>query len=452
MHTKIILVAIIFLMGGFFYLHEINPQSADLILDKAVKFNLPVAAIVAIGFVFGVLLMVLNSLSVDLKRSFNDFKIRREQKKQNISEDKHRRGVEELLKDNSDKAVLFLEKAHFDSPDDVDIVLHLASAYVKDGNFKEALKVLRSSLKINGNKLEILFAIHDCAVELNDTQSAEKALDDILRVDEKNKVAMTKLRDMAVENENWQRALGCQEMMLNLKLKGKELAEEKTTMAGILHELALEGYGENNIEDALVYLTRALKVDSAFIPAYVLRSILQTVDGKIFESKKTLLKSVDKFGDPACYVFLEDLLMSEGTPDEMLEVYSKGIEKSPGDVELRILSARFFLRLEMVDEAMEALEKIYYSEDQGFYVKALLAEAYSRRDLKEKALNLLKQSLDFEKELSPHFICSNCQHNSNEWTARCVDCGRWNSSHMNRESIYGNSSNKTKKNIEKIKN
>ncbi len=453
MHTKIILVAIIVLMGGFFYLHELNPQSAEFILDDTLKFDLPVTALVGLGFLSGIVLMVFNALFVDLKRVFHDFRIRMEQKKHNVSEDKHRRGVEELLKGRAGKAVLFLEKSHSDFPDDIDITLHLAEAYSQDGNYKDALKLIRNSVKSNGGKLELFFALHKCAMEINDKQSAEKALDDVLRLDSKNKTALTTLRDMAAEDENWQRALGCQELVVALKLSAKESAEEKSTMAGIFYELAVDEYNENNITEAMEYLSRALKVDSTFVPAYVLMSILQTVGGSVFDSKKTLLKSIDKIGDPACFVFLEDLLMSEGVPDEMLEVYSKFIESSPGDIDIKILSARFYLRLEMVDEAMELLENIYHNEgrggDQGFYIKALLAESYSRRDMKEKAMSLLKQSLDFEKELSPHYICSNCRRNDNQWRPRCEDCGRWNSSHLNRHSVYGKPAQN--KNLEKIK-
>lgn len=458
MHTKIILVAIIFLMGGFFYLHEMNPQRVDFVLDEALKFNLPVTAFVALGFFFGVVLMVFNALSVDIKRVFHDFRIKMEQKKHDVSEDKHRRGVEELLKGNASKAVLFLEKSLLDYPDDIDIATHLAKAYSADGNYKAALKLLRSSVKDSGGKLELFFEIYKTAKELNDIQSAEKALDDVLRVDSKNKVALTELRNMAVSLQNWGRALGCQELIVALKMNAKESALEKSTLAGILYELASIEYEGDRVPEALDYLGRALKVDSTFVPAYVLKSVLQTVSGNVFNSKKTLLKGVDKTGDPALYGFLEDLHISENTVDQMLDIYSKGIAKNPGDIELKLLSAKFFLRLDMVDEANKLLEELYYSKgsgdsnegESGFYIKTLLAESYSRKGMKDKALNFLKQSLGVDSDLSPHYVCSNCKIANNEWAPRCKSCGRWNTSHMNRDSIFGAPLN-VKNNLKKIK-
>ena len=447
MHTKSILIAIILIMVGFFYLHEMNPQRADFILDETRSINMPITGLVLLGFLAGVAAMVINSLAVDLKRVLKDFRHNRDLKRLDESEDFHRRGVEELLKGRSDRSVRALQKAFADTPEDIDVVLHLADAYAADGNLKEALTVLKSSIKSRGPKLELLFAVHRHSASLNDIQGAEKALNDILKIDDKNMTALKLLRDLYVGNANWLSAFGCEELILSLKPKGKELAEEKTIMAGLLYELSLLDYNENKLHDAIEKLDESLKSDSTFVPAYVMKSVVQTVDGKIHEAKKTLMKAVDRVGDSACYSFLEDLMVSEGMTQEMLNVYAKGVSKHPGDVDLKLLYARFQLTMDLNDSAMELLEDIFENEDRGFYVKALLAEAYSRKDLKDKALNLMKMSFDFEKDLSPIYTCSSCSSTSNEWQSRCENCGTWNSSRMNRKTLHTTAKEKKQEKI-----
>jgi len=124
------------------------------------------------------------------------------------------------------------------------------------------------------------------------------------------------------------------------------------------------------------------------------------------------------------------MFLKESAPDKILERYQKEIIAHPTDTNLRLLLSRLYLRLEMVDNAIEELERLQTEGVDSFYSQVLLGEAYLRRKQDSRAADLFQRALGLDREFAPPFVCSGCGHNAAAWGPRCTSCKQWNTLSM----------------------
>ena len=97
------------------------------------------------------------------------------------------------------------------------------------------------------------------------------------------------------------------------------------------------------------------------------------------------------------------------------------------DILLTLFYGRTCLRLEMVDEAVNALRKVESSGYDSPLLRALLGEAGYRRERYEEACEEYRQAMAMARVTTPVYKCERCGHEAEGWAARCPSCRSWNS-------------------------
>lgn len=426
MYTKILLVVIIFILSAFFYLHTQNPGAVTFVVTQERTYVLPVTLLLFFGFFAGAVLAVFNSLLVDAKRAIKDMKARKEKRLLAQADENYRKGIEALSNGDAPEARSLIEKAVKANPTDASIIVSLSETYVRENRSKEAIKVLENGFLTAANSIHIHIAIAKCAEDFGDGFRASKAYEEVLKLDPRNPYALRKLRDYRVREGQWQDAATLQKTIVEREPEENTRKREKKLLTGYLFESASRLLEEGRLNEAIVKVKEVLKNDDSFMPAHILLGDLLCRQGNVSNAIKVWEKAQARYSSEAIILKLEDIYLKESAPEKILEKYQREISAHPNDINLRLLLSRLYLRLEMVDAAIEELERIHMESEDSYYPQILLGEAYLRRKQSGKAAHLFQNALGLDRELSPPFVCSRCGHSSKAWNPRCPSCGQWN--------------------------
>ncbi|MFQ5464460.1 MAG: tetratricopeptide repeat protein [Thermodesulfobacteriota bacterium] len=427
MYFKFIILLAILILAGFFYLHTQNPGTVDFVISGAHSYAVPLAVVLFVGFVFGVVLTLLNSLVVDAVRGLRGLKSRRQMRQLAEAQENYAKGAEALASGEIKSARHFLAKAVAARPDDAGPVMALSETYAREGLLKEALDVLEEgALKVPGSA-GLHLAIAAASEEAGDLIRSTRALEDVLRLDPGNPRALKKLRDVKVKEGAWTEAAALQKRVLAGARDDPSRARQRALLSAIIYEDAARAAGQGRVDEAASLVREALKADPDNMAADMLSGEISYGRGKLNEAIRTLDMAAAKYREPYPLLLrIEDLYIRKSMPDKAIEGYLKQIYTRPGDMRTRQLLARLYLRLEMADKALEELESLYNESEDDCYTRVLLAEAYLRSGRPERAARLFERALALDRDLSPPFVCSGCGNSRSGWAARCGACGEWN--------------------------
>lgn len=431
MYTKILLVFIIVILSAFFYLHTMNPGNLNYAVSSTSVYEMPATMLLFMGFFAGVVVAVLNSLLVDARRAWLEMQSRKEKKFLAQADDNYKKGTEMLVKGETAGAREMIEKALKAKPGDTGMIISLSETYMRENRPSEAVKILESGFLGNSSSIGILNSLARCAAESGDTMRATKAMEEVVKLDPKNLYALRRLRDFRIKESLWSDAADLQKKIVESEKDETTRKKEKRLLTGLLFEAASRACSDGKLSDALIRLKEVLRNDDTFMPAHVLLGDVLSRQGNAANAIKVLEKARAKFPKSEALILrLEDIYIGESAPEKILEKYKKEIHASPNDYNLRLLLARLYLRLEMVDDAIEELEALANEGVEGYYHSVLLGEAYLRRKQTSKAAHLFQKALAIDREYSPAFVCSSCAAAAHAWTPRCASCGEWNAMAM----------------------
>jgi len=426
MYTKVLLVFIIFILGVFFYLHTQNPGTMTFVVTRDRTYVLPSTLLLFFGFISGVALAVLNSILADARRAWKEMKERKEKKLLVQADENYRKGAELQVKGDTSSARELMEKAHRAKPNDTGVIISIAETYMREDRPKEAVSVLENGFAANPSSIGILISLARCASESGDLQKAAKALEDVIRLDPRNLHALRRLRDRKIEDGSWAEASALQRSVIDSERNEESRKKEKKLLAGLQYESACQSSAEGRLAEALIKLKEVLKNEESFLPGHILLGDVLDKQGNTANAAKVWEKAIQKFPNPeALMLRLEDLCIRESAPERILERYNREILTHQNGLNLRLLLARLYLRLEMVDNAIEELERLQTEGEDGFYHSVLLGEAYLRRKQGGRASHLFHKALGLDREYGPRFKCSACGMDTVSWSARCHSCGQW---------------------------
>ncbi len=256
---------------------------------------------------------------------------------------------------------------------------------------------------------------------------------DVLSIDKSNVRAMKGLRDMFVKAGKWKDAAGVQKGIIPIERSRDRAAgdSEAKLLAGIYYEHAATLTDEGGFDKALTYATRALDADKFFVPARVLLGEIALKNSDTDLAVKHWKRGYEKTGDVIFLIKLEEISIAESSPQQIISIYRDVLTRVPGNVNARLLQARLFLRLEMVDDAIRELTVMGDEGQGGAYRQVLLGAAYLRRNQAAEAAELFFSALGFDdNDMSPVFKCRFCAHETLNWVARCPSCSKWDSLEM----------------------
>lgn len=427
MHTKIILVAVIIILIGFFYLHTQNPAVVNYVVYPGDNYEVPSTMLVFVGFFAGIVIAVLNSVIVDIRRAMRKMREDREKKVVAASDDTYRRGVEAMNHGNNAEARGLIERAIKARPNDAGMIISLAETYIRENKPKEGLKILEGGLVSTPDSVVLLNAVASCASDAGESRRAAKALESVVELDPKNLSALRKLREVRVKDKSWSEAAGLQKNIADCVSDEASKRKEKRLLAGLLFEAAVSYLEDGRLADSVGKVKEVLKIDMGFMPAHMLLGEAIYRQGNLAGAIKVWEKAYGRYpASEPLLLKLEDVYIRAAEPDKILDKYKHEISSRPNNANMRLLLARLYLRLEMVDAAIDALERICQESDDAFYPRILLAEAYLRRKQPARAAQLFQKALVIDKDFNPPFECATCRFEAPSWEPRCPSCGEWN--------------------------
>ncbi|HOJ71373.1 MAG TPA: tetratricopeptide repeat protein [Syntrophorhabdaceae bacterium] len=442
MRYKIFILLFLVFVLLYIYLDNLNPQSVRLYIGYGKYYETSISGFVVLSFILGILVAIVIGLFFDLKRVLDNWRQNRKQRRMGEFTESFEKAKAYVLRGDKEKAIESLNRLIRRNPDIERPYTYLANIYISTKELDNALDILRQAQTNLGKKESILFKKARVNKELKNLKDAEVDLKEILTINESNIGAMNLLRDIYVEQRDWDNAY---EIEKNIRRFVKN-QEENRRFIGIRYERLLDAYSkgrEENSEKIMKELKEIIGEDKRFVPAYLLLAEVYKKMGKLNEAGRVYGRGYTKTGHIIFLLKMEDLYIDRGDPGVILKIYRRIMDMSPKNRLITFLYARLCLRLEMIDEAIDMLNALIVEGIDFGGLHRAMAEAYIHRGEIAKAVEEFRRAFPIEKVYIP-FRCDNCNSSKEEWQDFCTTCFSWNTINVRTEdflkSVSGDSS------------
>jgi len=137
-------------------------------------------------------------------------------------------------------------------------------------------------------------------------------------------------------------------------------------------------------------------------------------------------KSFLRFKSIVFILRLEDLYLEREDPSTLLRIYQRALRNNPDDWVTTFFYAKLCLRLEMLDEALEALDELSLRQKDFPSLHRLLAEIHLHQKDFSRAAREFEKTFKMSGISYLPYYCSSCGRDSQDWAAFCPGCHRWN--------------------------
>jgi tetratricopeptide (TPR) repeat protein len=428
MLARLLLIIILVAMALFCWVSLVNPLDVEFqFFGRVIHTDL--SNLLFSSFLLGAIMVFALTLARDAKRAFAGFQESRQKKKDLSLKEEFNRGMEAFLRGNPSRA-----KSHFmtvlkKDPSRIDLYLRLSEISLKEGNEDEAFQWLERARTIDMNNVEALFAEAGLYRQMKRSEDAIRALNRVILLDESNLRALRSLREIYVNGRRWEDAMQTQRSVLKLT-KGKKAEEEETLFyLGLKYEYAkdfLNKEGEASLERALKEAKEIIRENKAFMPGFVLLGDTYLKMGKWAIAGKVWGKSFARFKSIVFILRLEELYLGREDPNTLLRIYQRALKRDPENWVMTFHYARLCLRLELLDEALEAVDELSLRRKDFPALHRLLAQIYLQRKDFDQAAHEFEKTFELSGTSYLPFFCSVCEKESKDWVAYCPQCHHWN--------------------------
>ncbi len=359
MPGKIIKLLIVLLLTAIVsYVFYLNPAPAQVFYKPAGSWSLPMALILITTFFLGVLVTALFAFVIGVRIQLHTWKISKKHK-QTIDHHQLIAGARgELALNNFNSARGLFQKIINTDPDDIEARVLLAETYRRDGELKEALRVLEEARVEDKKNVELLLAAAEINEQLgNDTAAFDNAAM-VLKLSPKNTFALKRLVSDCERLNRFEEAVTYQEQLLRL-IPREEYDEEQKRLA----ELELRKARKLTPKGKLVAaLEEILKRHRDFTEAKAALAALQCDALELDSASKLWSKCFAESGDPTYLERIASMWIHADDPSRAVaSVRNALLQKGPKsdiDVAAQVFFISLLLRLEIVDEAKSEFEKL----------------------------------------------------------------------------------------------
>jgi lipopolysaccharide biosynthesis regulator YciM len=428
MLVRLLTVVMIIVVCVFCILSFANQKDVDFnFFGETYETQLPTLMISS--FALGALLVFLGILARDAKRAFDDYRRSHQKREEQLTQEELNRGMDDLLRGDLAKAKARFTEVLKKDPSQMDLYLRLAEISCKESEGEEALHWLERARLIDMKNTEILLREAEIYEHLKRRDDAVRVLGRTLAIDESSLRALKRLRQIHLEDRNWEEALRLQKSILK-HTKGKKMEEEEALFhLGLKYEHArelLNRGGDSPLANALKEAKEIVRERKDFLPGFVLLGDIYLRMGKWVSAGNVWGKSFLRFKSIVFILRLEDLYLKREDPSTLLRIYQRALRNHPEDWVTTFFYAKLCLRLEMLDEALEALDELSLRQRDFPSLHRLLAEIYLHRKDFSRAAKEFEKTFDMSGISYLPFYCSSCDRESQEWVAFCPQCHRWN--------------------------
>jgi len=303
--------------------------------------------------------------------------------------------LKDLLNDNQEASFSKLRQVVTDDPSNIEAYLQLGQILRDNNKPDRALKV-HKDLTLRGNliredKISILYQLVCDYLALDELNTAEEALHEIISLDSNHYWAHTSLLKLYEKSAQWDKAYDTAVIILKLESNksNKPLARYKLYKGNDL-------FKKREYQKARVILKEAIGLDPTCIQAYLLLGDSYYEEKRLEDAVNFWRKLITAVPDQGHQVIdrLKKSLFELGRFGDIMEICSDILKHSPGNIEACLTQAEFYEKKGDLDLAQEVLEKVHdeFPEDNKTMLE--LTRIYLEKGDKARIDKLLRS---FEK-------------------------------------------------------
>ncbi|MBZ0253244.1 MAG: tetratricopeptide repeat protein, partial [Candidatus Methylomirabilis sp.] len=377
-------------IAGFLYLRVLNPGAVPIRFVSGGKaLELPFAFTLLLFFLLGFAVRVLWTFLRDSRAILADYRRERVAERKARAEALLTDGKKALLADDAPMALKRIEESLGVDGENWGAHVLRARLLTESGRLEEARKVLEKVQFRDEHQPESRRLLAEVYERSGDPDKAVRLLEVLIEDDPRDIAARAALVRVLGKAEKWEEAAAAQEELAKAERPARReaalqgLAVIRVRMARRLAETGAP-------EEGLKLLREVVKKHADFWPAYVELGRLARKVGKDDEAEKTWEKGLRESG---LYVFVDALLemAAEKTqPERLIRALRKNMESAPQDAAFPFYLGLVRLRLELLDEALEAFEKVGALGKDFPELDRAKAETYLRKGMRDEAIEAFK--------------------------------------------------------------
>jgi predicted Zn-dependent protease len=425
MAVRLLFLFFVVVLFGFGYISVLNGQRIPFFYSSSRQVEIAVSELSILAFALGAAMVILGTLVKDVTQASLTWRERREKQRREAARARIGKAAGLFERGMLDEAAKELKKSLSVNPDDRDALDLLSRVEAVRGDRLEAVKALTRIKQLDPSDLSVYFRLASLYRDMNDLENALSVLKTIEDVEGENPRAWKAIRDIHIRRGDMIAAYATQQKLMKHKGKSASL-EDIALFTGLRYEKAMARFAEGKIDDAERRLNELAQDQPHFAAAFVALSEIARVRGKNGEATATLHRGFRASRHPVFLIKLEDLAVETESPQAMIGVYTELLQEYPADFDVNLFFGKFFLRLEMNDEAMDQLLKAELIDPERESLHILLAEAFRRRGRFESACQHYQRAYGYKRRYLVPFRCTACGTSTIKWTARCPACDVWN--------------------------
>lgn len=336
-----------------------------------------------------------------------------------------------LVVDDNERAIRDLRTALDVAPDDVQIMMMLASAYERDGSRELALERMAAAVQRSEFEPSIVLRYTQALVEAQKIDVAESLLMDAIKRQGDRRELLVSLAQIKLRQQQWRaaeqvaqrlRALDPEDEAAARIEAGAALGQRNFSQsADILEGLVTKGkdgdagmislvralLAGGDVDRAVNFLDQRLVENPEDVTALVLRASILSGRGELELAEEDLQRAIELEPDnAAAYASLARIYNSMGRTDEMSAALEKGVAMNDDDIALRLTQAMQEEYAGDFDEAIEIYAELYRERPNSAVVAnnfaSLLAD--HRADDPEQVQRAFNIAKRFRDSKQPHLM------------------------------------------------
>ncbi len=423
-----ILLAVLFVVGASF-LTSLNSELLRQSFRIADARVIPLWGALLGAFLLGFLPVATWLFIQSLEQDLSARRKRRNERETESLDSRFRRALDFRADGQWHRAAALLEEVLTERPEDFTTLAAYGEVLRLLGRADEALDVHRRASVLYPHSVGLLYELSDDYVARGEEQVADEVRSRIQRdFPEQCLRAIRHHRDQAMAKSDWEEASRWQDRIDGLLVgTDGEGMRDLGVARGLAYQRAVSLLEKDQPEEAAKALRAVLAEEPRFLPAGIMLGEAEWLRGDEDAALDAWRGGYRETGSPVYLQRLEDHFIERQEPERAIRTLRELIAATENDVLLRFFLGRFYLRVEMLDEALKVLESIAEPMDASPTYHYLVGRLHQRKSHLELALGGFIRAFRRLGMARTRFVCHTCSRRTREWHDRCESCGNWNS-------------------------
>jgi lipopolysaccharide biosynthesis regulator YciM len=341
-------------------------------------------------------------------------------------------GLNFLVANQVDAAIDELTQAARAAGDPLEIHLILGNLYREKGQVGRAIQEHQGLLqRPNLRKLEHANVLLCLGLDYRSGGFIDRAIEafrEVLRLDPKNRYALSNLEKLYEEQHQWQEAHGVRVQLAALTESTLETPHHKEILAFLENEIGQEALRRGDLQHAARRFEAAIELDTRSAPAYLSLGDVRVRENRLEDAVAAWERLIEASPERSYLAFsrLESAYESAGNGDRFAALCRRLIANTPQDWRARLALARHFSTRGRETEAHDLLFEALVQNPHALALHQAIWETLSRLGLSPALVRRYSElTRDAIFYLDPH-VCVRCRYRSTELLWQCPHCHEWN--------------------------